>query len=1765
MNLKIFVIALAMSAQFAWADTTTSISLATTGTAVTQNFNGLPTSGTGTLASNTPNGVGFVETGSGLNTTITAGTGGSSTGDTYSFGAELAISPALAADRALGALQSGTVASTLGLRFVNSTGVTLTSVQISYVGEQWRLGAAGRVDRLDFQYQLGATSLTTGTWTDFNSLDFTAPITSGTLGALDGNSAANRTALAQSVTGLSIAPAAEFWVRWTDLNPTGADDGLGIDDFSITPIAPAALPVLSISGTTSNETSVLGTDTNFSFALNLTTPAPAGGVSGTFSTSDGSGADPANFAGASNAGGNDYAPQTNVAFTIAAGNSSASIIVPVRGDLTYEVDESFDVTLNAAGLTGATLGTSTAVATITNDDGLPTILASSPSVTEGTGVGTTTLTFELSLDGPTQRGCNFGYESFANADAQGGGVDFDNVPNTQIDLSGASQTASVNVNIIRDAILESNESFELDIFGEPFECNLPAGNPIGTIIDDDAAVAASVSVNDTSITEGNTGSSTLSFTVTRTNASLAQNVQASVTVVSATPGADYTVPTPNPQTLAFAIGELTKTVDVAIIGEFVWEANEALGLSLSLPTNGLTIADGTGIGTINNDDIPVINVSNASITEGDSGTAPMTFTLTAADPIAPPPRTPLDPNQINGGPLPGEITVSYRTSNGSATSVSDFLAVSSTVTMTPSQRTRSVVVQIVGDTTPEPTEQFTVETFDNFNFIVGQTGVGTIADNDAVAATATLQINSNQIQEGNSGTSNLQFTVTRSNATTAFSVPYTVANVATNASDFTLANGTLTFAVGGALEQTITALVNGDTTLEPNETFTVTLGAVTNVTGATQVTGNGDIGTGTIINDDVPLISIGNASAVEGAVMTVTLTLNEPAISAVNGVISTSPNGAIRATAGLDYIALLNVPFTIAAGASNATVNLTTLQDLIFEGPEVFDFAISSVNGANLAGATNSVGSITDNDAPPAISFNNVSLNEGTGGTNTEFPFTATLVGNTFERALNFAVTVGGGSATSGTDYNAVNSVNLPFLPGDTSAGFVVRVIPDFDIEANETFEISAAALAGAAASAVGRGTIVNDDISSVSVADASIIEGNGGSSLLSFTVTRTNASAAQSVQATVAVVSATPGADYTVPTPNPQTLTFAIGELTKNVEIAVIGELVWEANEAFGLNLTLPTNGLTISDGFGLGTINNDDTPVINISSASITEGNSGTAPMTFTLTAADPIGPPLRAQDEINGGPEPGEILVSFRTVNGSATSVSDFVAVNSTVTMTPSQRTRNVTVQIVGDLINEPTEQFTLETLSNLGFTIGQSGTGTILDNDSVISTSINDVSVLENAGTASLSVSLSEPSPAGGTRVDFTTDAGSAAAISDFTASSGTVTIAAGSSSAIVVIQIVNDALPESVENFIVRVSNVRTGGLFPVSYSISKPDGVVTINDDDTTIALAAAPSTLVFGQALVLTANVACGTSPTGTVSFANGATNLGSAALVSTGTGTARASLSLPLLNAGSYSVIASYTGVAPCVNAVSTAAAITVSPAATSLALSGPARSRISQPIAFSGALSVLAPGSGIPSGTVTLTSIGSASCSHNTPSASSCNLSWSTLGAKTINASFTASTGNYLASTSNAVNTFVFALADLDVSLTNQTSSYLANDILVYTLTLNNRGPNFAPGVRLRSQLPAGLFKVRWTCIAVAGAICPEAGGVSDINALVLTLPANGQLIYTLSGVVVTPTPLEIRATAAVTLPDDGSIEDPILTNQSATDTDSIDGVFKNGFED
>ncbi|MCB0533908.1 MAG: choice-of-anchor D domain-containing protein [Lewinellaceae bacterium] len=234
------------------ANCATSIGQTTFTGTYTQNFNSLAATGT---SSTLPAGWAFSESGGGANTSYSANTGASTTGNTYSYGTGSNT------DRALGELTSGGgsgVTSTFGVRFTNNTGSTITALTISYTGEQWRRGGSGNTDVLNFSYNPtnGITTVTGGTWISVSSLDFNSVNTSGGGTSLDGNLAGNQAAIIGTISGLSIANGATFWIRWMGNNISGSDDGLAIDELTVKNCSSFSGPTIAVSetsGTTNND------------------------------------------------------------------------------------------------------------------------------------------------------------------------------------------------------------------------------------------------------------------------------------------------------------------------------------------------------------------------------------------------------------------------------------------------------------------------------------------------------------------------------------------------------------------------------------------------------------------------------------------------------------------------------------------------------------------------------------------------------------------------------------------------------------------------------------------------------------------------------------------------------------------------------------------------------------------------------------------------------------------------------------------------------------------------------------------------------------------------------------------------------------------------------------------------------------------------------------------------------------------------------------------------------------------------------------------------------------------------------------------------------------------------------------------------------------------------------------------------------------------------------------------------------------------------
>ena len=299
----------------------------------------------------------------------------------------------------------------------------------------------------------------------------------------------------------------------------------------------------------------------------------------------------------------------------------------------------------------------------------------------------------------------------------------------------------------------------------------------------------------------------------------------------------------------------------------------------------------------------------------------------------------------------------------------------------------------------------------------------------------------------------------------------------------------------------------------------------------------------------------------------------------------------------------------------------------------------------------------------------------------------------------------------------------------------------------------------------VGLGTITdNDALPQLAVDDVTVTEGNSGSLDATFTVSLTPVSGRQvTVQYATSNGSATAPADYTAASGS---LTFTAGQTTKTVSVPVHGDLLDEIDEVFNLNLSAPTNA-TIADGAGLGTITDDDAlPALAVNDITISEVDSGSANANFTVTLSAPSGRP---------------VLVDYATADDTATAPADYVATGGTLTFTPGQIAKTVTVPVNGDLLDEANETYFLNLSGAVDATVTDAqGLGTITDDDPLPALAVDNVSVTEgDAGTVDATFTVSLNAPSGrAVNVDYATANGNATAGADYTAAAGTLVFAAG---------------------------------------------------------------------------------------------------------------------------------------------------------------------------------------------------------------------------------------------------------------------------------------------------------------------------------------------------------------------------------------------------
>ena len=749
-----------------------------------------------------------------------------------------------------------------------------------------------------------------------------------------------------------------------------------------------------------------------------------------------------------------------------------------------------------------------------------------------------------------------------------------------------------------------------------------------------------VTISDSAVDED---AGTMAFTVTRSgDLSDHSVVDFSSANGTATSGIDFVAKS---GTLSFAAGETTKTITVAITPDIFAESGETLKVNLTVGSNA-RIHDALGIGTIRNvtdPTMPSVSISDATVDEG-SGT--ITFTLTRS------------------GPLTNPSSVTYATSNGSAAAGADYTASTDIVSFAAEETTKTITVAILDDSNVELAETLNLKLTGGSNVtIVDALGVGTIASSD-VSPGVIMGTNATETVNGTSGNDAIYAFDGHDTIMGSLGADFIDGGAGGNQINYVSSDAALNVDLARSIQQGGHA--EGDQ-----------LVSISHIAGSNHA----DVLTGSSGNNDL------NGNGGQDI-----LTGGAGADRFIFETAAEANGDTVTDYTSEDWLSFtFSVPTTAQFSLSDNGVNTTLSADT--NGDGVRDFAIT-VNGVHAA--LNGVTLTATPPPPPApeVAIADLLVNEADGTAS----FAVTRSGD-LTRASSVDYATVNGSATAGTDYSA-RTGTVSFAAGQATATIVIPIFNDVDVEGTETFNVE---LSGGSNAVIkdgsATGTIVSEDVPppppTVLVNDVSANETDGS---LTFTLVRTgDLSGMSTVDFATVNGTAFAGLDYTA---KAGTISFAPGQATATISVAVIDDALVETPETMTLQLSRGTN-ITIVDAQGVGTINSEDVapaPAVAVNDVAVSE-TAGS--LVFTITRSGDLS---------------GASSVNYATAAGTAAAGLDYTAANGTVNFAAGQATATVSVQVADDTLVENPEAFTLNLSGGTNITIADAqGVGTINSED------------------------------------------------------------------------------------------------------------------------------------------------------------------------------------------------------------------------------------------------------------------------------------------------------------------------------------------------------------------------------------------------------------------------------------------------------------------
>ena len=994
-----------------------------------------------------------------------------------------------------------------------------------------------------------------------------------------------------------------------------------------------------------------------------------------------------------------------------------------------------------------------------------------------------------------------------------------------ISFAAGSAIATLTIDPTVDTTIEADDTVALTLAAGTGYTVGTATAVVGTILNDDFPVITLVGSPATLTEDGNTN---LIYTFTRTGPTIgALTVNYGITGTS--DATDYTGATPGTgKTISFAAGSTTATLTIDPTADTTIEVDETVAVTLAAGS-GYTVGTTAAVtGTISNDDFPFITlaVSPSAVMEDGSSNLIYTFTRT--------------------GPTTSDLTVNYAIAGTAASS--DYSGArpgaGQAILFAAGSATASLTINPEADSIHELNEPVDIALIAGTGYIVGTlTAVrGFIINDDS---TVTLAVTPSTVTED--GNTNLIYIFTRSGYTgNDLTVNYIIAGTA-DSSDYTGARPgagqTISF-VAGASQTSLTIDPSADTTGESDETVSLTLASGTGYT-----VGNTAAVTGTISNDDFPVITLavspqavdeGDPSFFGNLSNRNIITYTFVRFGSVTNALTV--NYSIAGTAdGSDYTgatAGTGKTITFRPGDSRAFLIIDPIEDNIVESDE--SVAVSLDPGVGyIIGTTTAVTAIIYNDESPSINLF-VSPASVTEDGTANLIFTFTRNGPTIGAlTVNYGIT-GTADATDYTGTTPGTGKTITFDAGASTAILTIDPTADNTFESNDSVVLTLAAGTGynVGLSSTVVGTISNDD-STVSLAVAPTLVSEDGSTNLIYTFTRTGFTS-DALTVHYSIAGTADGSDYTGAIAGTgKTITFVAGATTAILTIDPTADNTVESNETVTLTLAAGTGYTVGTTTAVVGTISNDDSTVtLAVSPSTVKEDGASNLVYTFTRTG----------------------FIASALTVNyavgGTATLGTDYtgiaaIAATKTVSFLAGAATAKVTVDPTADNTVESDETVAFSLFAGTGYTVGTTTAvvGTISNDDTTVTLAVSPATVTEDGianlvytftRTGFIASALTVNYTVGGTATLGTDYIGIAA-----TPGTKTVVFAANSSTAIVTV----DPTPDNTVEIILESSSPDESVALTLAagngYTVGTTAAVVgTIANDDSLVTLAVSPSTV---------------------------------------------------------------------------------------------------------------------------------------------------------------------------------------------------------------------------------------------------------------------------------------------------------------------------------